>query len=109
MRNAKNGLLAALTLLALSTHAWATEPVATAITVEKMHCMSCAGKMADELYTVAGVAKVSADVKAKRLTVTTKPGAVPSPRALWEAIEKAGYKPTRLEGPGGKFAAKPGA
>ena len=109
MRNVKTTLLAALAVLALSATAWATEPAPTAITVQEMHCMSCARKMADRLYAVPGVAGVAADVKSKRLTVTAKPGAQPSPRALWEAIEKAGYKPTRLDSPAGKFTAKPGA
>ncbi len=108
MRNVKTTLLAALAILALAATVQATEPATTAITVAKMHCMSCARKMADELYAVPGVANVSTEVKSKRLTVTPKPGAQPSPRALWEAIEKAGYEPTRLESPAGKFAARPG-
>ncbi len=108
MRNAKTTLLAALAVLALSAQVRATDPAATAITVENMHCMSCARKMADQLYAVPGVASVSADVKASRLTVGPKAGEQPSPRALWEAIEKAGYKPTQVEGPAGKFTTKPG-
>ena len=107
MRNVKTTLLAALAVLALAATGRATEPATTAITVEKMHCMSCAQKMAEELYAVSGVASVSADVKSKRLTVSPKAGGRLSPRALWDAVEKAGYKPTRLEGPAGKFAAKP--
>ena len=109
MRNVKTTLLAALAVLSLSASVRATEPAPTAITIEKMHCLNCAQTMAEELYAVPGVAKVSADVKSKRLTVSPKPGAQPSPRALWEAVEKAGFKPSRLEGPGGKFTAKPGA
>ena len=74
-----------------------------------MHCTSCVRKMADRLYAVPGVAKVSADVKSERLPITAKPEAQPSPRASWEAVGKAGYEPTRLDGPVGKFTAKPGA
>lgn len=109
MRNARTILPAALVLLALAASARAADPAATTITVEKMHCMSCARKMADQLYAVPGVAGVSADVKASRLTVTPRSGEQPSPRGLWEAIEKAGYRPTRLEGPSGTFTARPGA
>ncbi len=109
MRTVTNVLVATLVVLGLSASVRATEPPATAITVEKMHCMGCARKMADQLYAVPGVAQVSADVPAKRLTVSPKAGERPSSRALWEAIEKAGYKPVQLEGPSGKFTAKPGA
>lgn len=109
MRNAKTTLLAALAVLALSAQVRAADPAATAITVENMHCMGCARKIADRLHAVPGVASVSADVKASRLTVAPKAGEQPSPRALWEAVEKAGYKPTRLEAPAGTFTAKPGA
>jgi copper chaperone CopZ len=69
--------------------------------------MSCAKKMASQLYQVPGVAEVRADVKASALFVGAKPGQAPAPRALWEAVEKAGYKPTKLQGPGGTFTAKP--
>jgi len=26
---------------------------------------------------------------------------------LWEAVERAGYQPSRLQGPGGVFTSKP--
>ena len=109
MRNLKTALFVALAVLALSASVRATEPAVTAITVEKMHCLNCAQSMAEELYAVPGVAKVTADVKAKRMTVSPKAGSQVSPRALWEAVEKAGFKPTRLEGPAGKFTTRPGA
>ena len=109
MRNVKTALFAALAVLALSASLRATEPAVTAITVEKMHCLNCAQTMAEELYAVPGVAKVSADVKSKRMTVSPKAGSQVSPRALWEAVEKAGFEPKLLEGPGGKFTNKPGA
>ena len=47
------------------------------------------------------------DIKAKLLIVMPKQGAVMSPRSLWEAVDKAGYEPTKLEGPGGSFTTKP--
>jgi Cu+-exporting ATPase len=39
--------------------------------------------------------------------VTPKPKAVLSPKALWEAVEKAKKTPAKLEGPSGTFTAKP--
>lgn len=109
MKKAISGLFAAAAVLVLAATADATEPKDSTITVEEMHCMSCARKMADKLYAVPGVGRVKVDVPTARLFVTPKAGAVPSPRALWEAIEKAGYKAKKLEGPGGTFAEKPGA
>jgi Cu+-exporting ATPase len=79
----------------------------TAITVPDMHCMGCAKKMAAQLQAVPGVGSVQANVQATAMLVNPKPGAAPSPRGLWEAIEKAGYKPARLDGPSGSFASKP--
>jgi Cu+-exporting ATPase len=82
-------------------------PGLTAITVPDMHCVMCAKKMARQLQEVAGVAKADANVAGKAMVVTPKPQAVLSPRSMWEAVEKAGYKPSKLEGPTGTFTAKP--
>lgn len=79
----------------------------TVIAVEDMDCPSCAKKIVAKLNEVAGVAKVVADTKASKLSVTPKDKAAPSAKAMWEAVEKAGFKPTRLEGPAGKFTALP--
>jgi copper chaperone CopZ len=69
--------------------------------------MGCARKVVRSLTTIPGVASVKTDIRASTAEVTPQKDRPPSPRALWEAIEKAGYKPLRLEGPGGKFTAKP--
>ncbi|MFO0842319.1 MAG: heavy metal-associated domain-containing protein [Gemmataceae bacterium] len=108
MKKAITGVFAAAVLV-LAAAANATEPKDTTITVEEMHCMSCARKMADKLYAVRGVGAVKADVPSARLFVTPKAGEAPSARGLWEAIEKAGYKPKKLESPAGTFTAKPAA
>lgn len=83
------------------------DPVPTKLTVPGLDCVSCAKKAGDKLYAVPGVGEVKVDLKAKLLIVTPKSGAVVSPRSLWEAVEKAGYEPTKLEGPGGNFTTKP--
>ncbi len=99
--------LAVLTALALGHALRAVPPVVTTITVEDMHCAGCAKRIAARLQQVPGVAEVKADVPASRLTVAPKPQQAPAPKALWEAIEKAGYRPARLEGPSGTFTARP--
>lgn len=63
--------------------------------------------MVKQLTAVPGVESVRPDVQSQTAKVTPKANKAPSPRALWEAVEKAGFKPTKLEGPGGKFTAKP--
>jgi copper chaperone CopZ len=80
---------------------------AITITVPDMDCEVCAGKLVKKLTAVAGVAKVEADVKAQKLTVTPKDKETPSPKDLWEACAAAGYDPAKLEGPGGVFTEKP--
>ncbi|MEO2090587.1 MAG: heavy metal-associated domain-containing protein [Gemmataceae bacterium] len=83
------------------------EPAPTKLTVPGLDCMSCAKKAGDKLYAVPGVGEVKVDIKAKVLIVTPKQGAAMSPRSLWEAVDKAGYEPTKLEGPAGSFTSKP--
>ncbi len=107
-RSDRKVIAAVLALLCLTQAARAQAPAGTtAVTVEGMHCPSCAGKIAQKMKEVPGVADVRADVAAGRMTVSAKAGQAPSPRALWEAVERAGYKPVKLEGPGGTFTARP--
>ena len=103
----KSTVVAMLALLALGQALWAADPAPTTITVPDMHCMGCAKKMAKKLYAVQGVAKVEASVEVTTMTVTPKAEKTLSSRALWEAIEKAGYKPSKIEGPSGTFKEKP--
>ena len=82
-------------------------PAYTVISVEKMHCESCAKRIANKLYEVNGVEKIQVDVEKKTLWVHPKAGAQPSPRGLWEAVEKANDRPINLQSPGGVFTSKP--
>lgn len=82
-------------------------PAYTVITVEKMHCESCAKRIAGRLYEVAGVDKIQVDVQKKLFWVHPKAGTQPSPRGLWEAVEKGADAPVRLQGPNGSFTTKP--
>ncbi|MCE9531173.1 MAG: heavy-metal-associated domain-containing protein [Planctomycetes bacterium] len=99
--------LGVLTALVLSGAVRAADPVPTKLTVPGLDCMNCAKKAGDKLYAVPGVANVKVDIKAKLLIVMPKQGATISPRSLWEAVDKAGYEPSKLEGPEGTFTAKP--
>ena len=97
---------AALTLLVAGAALAAATP-RTVIAIPGLHCGGCAKKVTTSLATVPGVAGSTADLKAKTITVNVKAGQAPSPRALWEAVEKAGQVPTKLECPAGTFTAKP--
>jgi Cu+-exporting ATPase len=97
----------ALANLTLYTALWAGNPAPTMITVPDMVCQGCAKRVTTQLNQVAGVATVKSDPEAKIATVVPKAEAILSPRALWEAVQKAGKHPSRLEGPSGTFTAKP--
>ncbi len=99
--------VAALALAATAVLAQAPAAQQTTITVPDMHCQGCVKKVADKLYAVQGVGAVQADMEARTLVITPRPQAIISPRLMWEAVEAAGKRPTRLEGPNGTFAARP--
>ena len=77
------------------------------LTIDDMTCSGCAKSVTKALSAVDGVEAVTVDLKAKTATVTPKGASSPSAKSLWEAVEKAEYKPTKLEGPDGKFDKKP--
>jgi copper chaperone CopZ len=85
----------------------AATPTATVIDVHNMHCAACARKIAGKLYGVPGVVAVRTNVEANTATITPQERKQPSPKALWEAVEKAGFKPLRLAGPYGTFVSRP--
>jgi copper chaperone CopZ len=85
----------------------AIDKLRTHILVKDMHCADCAKKVARKLYAVKGVKGVRAVVKTNTATVTPEKGKQPSPLAMWEAVEEAGFIPVRLAGPAGEFKEKP--
>lgn len=93
--------------LSATTAQAANNSAMTVIQVSDMHCANCAGKIARKLYTVPGVVQVKTNLKAHSAYVTPQRGRQPSPKALWEAVEIAGFVPVRLEGPHGLFTSKP--
>jgi copper chaperone CopZ len=100
-------VLAAVAVLAWAQALPAQEPTRTTITIEDLHCAGCAKRVVRRLTTVRGVAAAQAELKTSSVTVTPQAQRAPSPRDLWEAVEKAGFRPTKLVGPAGTFTAKP--
>jgi copper chaperone CopZ len=87
--------------------ATAADPPATIITIPDLDCLGCAKKVSAALAVVPGVGKTQPDVEAHIMRVNPKGAAALSPRALWEAVEKAGKTPARIDGPQGTFTSKP--
>ena len=56
---------------------------------------------------VSGVEKVEPDLKTHTVKVFPKENVKVSAKEMWEAVEKAGYTPSELDGPGGSFKEKP--
>ena len=98
--------LAALVIQA-GLQAQTPAPVYSVITIDDMHCPNCAKKIAAKLKDVPAVGEVRMDVPTSNAFVIHQAGKAPSPRVLWEAVEKAGYRPTRFQGPSGTFTSKP--
>lgn len=83
-----------------------TAPKVFTIKVNDMHCGSCAKKIARKLYAVPGVVKVQTDVAKHTAIVTPQASSPPQLKQLWEAVEKAGFQPLLVSGPGGMLKAK---
>ena len=98
-------LLVAISIAPLQLQA--AQPEYTWIFVDDMHCANCAKKIARKLYTVNGVVNVQASVSKNMAVITPQAGKRLSPRALWEAVESASFKPVKLQGPGGVYLTKP--
>jgi Cu+-exporting ATPase len=109
MRKSSNSWLATgFALLVLGSVALAAPASPTRITVPDLHCNGCIQSLAAKIQQkVPGVASIQGDMATKTVTVMPQAGKVLSPKQLWETVEKAGKKPTKLEGPSGTFTAKP--
>lgn len=78
----------------------------TTIKVSDMHCAACAKKISRKLYALPGVVDVKTNVKQHTAVITPEKTRQPNPLAVWEAVEAAGFAPTELSGPAGKFTSK---
>lgn len=103
----KLSIAIAAAVLIVANQASAAEPAWSSIQVKEMHCAGCAKKIAARLYAVRGVKEVRVDMDKKTLFVAPQQNATLSPRAMWEAVEKAKDFPIRLAGPSGTFTEKP--
>ena len=81
----------------------------TVVTISGLHCAGCAKKVAKKLESITHVASAAVDPKSGQATITPAKDKRVSPKAMWEAVETAGYKPTKLVGPDGEFTKKPKA
>ena len=100
--------VAALIMIVAAPSARAETRVAyTTIHVHDMHCADCAKQIARKLYALPGVVEVRADVPKNIAYVVPQKDKAISSRAMWEAVEAAGFKVARLEGPQGTFTTKP--
>ena len=85
----------------------ADKPSGTQVSIKGMHCVSCANKVTKKLQAVPNVKSASVDPEKGSAVIVTADGKELSPKAVWEAVESAGYKPTELSGPTGTFKTKP--
>ena len=79
----------------------------TVLTIDGMHCAGCAKKVSRKLEAIKPVASAKVDAATGKAIVAPTKGKKVSPKLLWEAVEAAGYKPTKLQGPSGTFTKKP--
>lgn len=100
--------VAAISLVGLARAQQPVQPVAyTVIQVSEMHCDGCGKRIGSKLQATPGVRAVQYDVEKKLLWVHPNPGAMLSPRALWEAVERGSDRPVMIQGPTGTFRSKP--
>lgn len=66
------------------------------ITVEELHCKTCAKKLARKLYSVPGVLRVVANVQSNTATITLQRKKQVSMEKLWRATIAAEQSPVKL-------------
>ncbi|HYV34780.1 MAG TPA: heavy-metal-associated domain-containing protein [Gemmataceae bacterium] len=106
----RTSVIVSFLILVLGTLTQANNQTATTHTVieiEDFDCEACGVVVELSLIEVPGVAKVKLDFDNETATVIPHEKKTLSPKALWEAVEEVGFKPTKLVGPGGTFLKKP--
>lgn len=103
------GVLATASLAMASRSVVAATPTSSQVVIhiKAIHCAACAKKITKKLKDVDGVHEVKADVKKDLAVVSPTKDKSPSARALWEAVEAAGFTPTKLVAPSGTYNEKP--
>jgi copper chaperone CopZ len=79
----------------------------TTIYVQDMHCGECAKTIARKLYAIPGVVEVRADVAKNIAYVVPQKDKTVASKAVWEAVESAGFRVVRVDSPQGSYTAKP--
>jgi len=85
----------------------AASPAKTTTITIKMENENCAKRITTSIREVPNVGETRADVEKRIVTVIPAGQRLPSPRALWEAVEKTNHAVVQLQGPQGKFTSKP--
>jgi copper chaperone CopZ len=97
-----------LLVLVSGTESPAASPVTyTTIHVQDMHCGECAKTIARKLYALPGVVEVRADVTKNIAYVVPQKDKTVASKAVWEAVESAGFRVVKLESPQGIYTTKP--
>ena len=79
----------------------------TTIYVQDMHCGECAKTIARKLYAIPGVVEVRADVAKNIAYVVPQKDKTVASKAVWDAVESAGFRVVKLESPQGSYTTKP--
>src|SRR5262245_21702323 len=104
----RSASIAVLFTLLICGYSRAANPAPyTTIYVHDMHCNDCAKKIARKLYAIPGVVEVRADVNKNVAYVVPQKDKTIAPRAVWEAVESAGFAVARLDSPQGSYQSKP--
>src|SRR4051812_21962180 len=75
----------------------------TTIYVQDMHCGECAKTIARKLYAIPGVVEVRADVTKNIAYVVPQKDKTVASKAVWEAVESAGFRVVRVDSPQGSY------
>jgi copper chaperone CopZ len=108
----RNVFLRSAAVVLLLLVGWTESPAASPVTyttihVQDMHCGECAKTIARKLYALPGVVEVRADVTKNIAYVVPQKDKTVASKAVWEAVESAGFRVVRLESPQGNFTTKP--
>lgn len=77
----------------------------TLVFFEDLHCSACAKKVTGRLFKLKGVVRVRTSVKLDVAVITPQSKKPFDAELAWKTLQKAGYQPTRLDGPAGVYLA----
>jgi copper chaperone CopZ len=80
---------------------------AAVLVTKNMCCAHESVPAIKELSRVPGIGRVTADHEKRTLLIAPRANTAPSPRAIWEAAERAKIEPIQLATPQGVFKSKP--